>query len=111
MEEIWSFGPLRLLPGAHRLSYSCPHLLSGRLDRAYDVLIASAAADISLETLTDLGLCGLGLFLSRLYEAIIMPGVQKPHCRPCFSQKPSWIGCKLPSGARPSIVVTSLPSA
>src|SRR2546427_3107557 len=25
-----------------------------------------------------------------------MPGVQKPHCRPCFSQKPCWIGCRSP---------------
>src|SRR6266487_3805302 len=42
---------------------------------------------------------------------MIIPGVQKPHCRPCFSQKPSWIGCRPPSGASPSIVVTSQPSA
>src|SRR5689334_8796074 len=42
---------------------------------------------------------------------MIIPGVQKPHCRPCFSQKPSWIGCRPPSGASPSIVVTSEPSA
>jgi hypothetical protein len=40
-----------------------------------------------------------------------MPGVQKPHCSPCFSQKPSWIGCSLPSLAMPSMVVIWAPSA
>ena len=42
---------------------------------------------------------------------MIMPGVQKPHCRPCFSQKPSWMGWSLPSLASPSIVRMSAPSA
>src|SRR5882672_2456383 len=41
---------------------------------------------------------------------MIMPGVQKPHCRPCFSQKPCWIGCSSPSLASPSIVMMSAPS-
>src|SRR5512138_845935 len=40
-----------------------------------------------------------------------MPGVQKPHCRPCFSQKPSWSGCSLPPSATPSIVSIVAPSA
>jgi len=29
---------------------------------------------------------------------MIMPGVQKPHCSPCFSQKASWIGCSFDRG-------------
>src|SRR5213594_3579358 len=42
---------------------------------------------------------------------MIMPGVQKPHWSPCFSQKPCWIGCSSPFLARPSIVVMVAPSA
>ena len=43
---------------------------------------------------------------------MIMPGVQKPHCRPCFSQNAFWSGCSAPSpAAMPSIVVTLAPSA
>src|SRR5262245_62398195 len=47
---------------------------------------------------------------------MIIPGVQKPHCRPCCSQNASCIGCSpspsLPcSGASPSIVTTVPPSA
>jgi hypothetical protein len=37
---------------------------------------------------------------------MIMPGVQKPHCRPCSSQKPVCSGCNF-ALARPSMVVTS----
>src|SRR6185312_4386630 len=39
-----------------------------------------------------------------------MPGVQKPHCRPCSCLNPSWIGCSSLALARPSTVVTSRPS-
>src|SRR6201996_2716876 len=43
---------------------------------------------------------------------MIMPGVQKPHCRPWCSRKASCIGCSgAPSAASPSIVFTSWPSA
>ena len=42
---------------------------------------------------------------------MIIPGVQNPHWRPCFSQKPCWSGCRPSPGAIPSIVVTLLPSA
>src|SRR5215469_10443716 len=43
---------------------------------------------------------------------MIMPGVQKPHCRPWCSRKASCIGCSgAPSGASPSMVFTSWPSA
>ncbi len=41
----------------------------------------------------------------------IMPGVQKPHWRPCSCQKPSWTGWSWPSFSSPSTVVTSRPSA
>src|SRR6266404_3904614 len=43
---------------------------------------------------------------------MIMPGVQKPHCKPWCSRNASCIGCSgAPSGARPSMVLTSCPSA
>ncbi len=43
---------------------------------------------------------------------MIIPGVQNPHWRPCFSQNAFWSGCRAPSApAMPSIVVTSVPSA
>ena len=43
---------------------------------------------------------------------MIMPGVQKPHCRPWFSRNASCIGCSgAPSAASPSMVSTSAPSA
>src|SRR5208283_3972109 len=40
-----------------------------------------------------------------------MPGVQKPHCNPCFSINALCKGCKSPSFAKPSIVSISLPFA
>ena len=43
---------------------------------------------------------------------MIMPGVQKPHCRAWFSWNACCIGSSVPSSASsPSIVVTSPPSA
>src|ERR1700736_4375143 len=43
---------------------------------------------------------------------MIMPGVQKPHCRPWCSRNASCIGCSgAPSAASPSMVLTSCPSA
>src|SRR5450432_1680597 len=43
---------------------------------------------------------------------MIMPGVQKPHCSPWCSRNASCIGCSgAPSAARPSMVLTSCPSA
>src|SRR5688572_3910987 len=41
---------------------------------------------------------------------MIIPGVQKPHCRPWCSRNACCIGCSLPSAARPSMVVTLEPS-
>src|SRR5271169_4993056 len=35
---------------------------------------------------------GFLFFCSRTYDDISMPGVQKPHCRPCSSLKPSCKG-------------------
>ena len=40
-----------------------------------------------------------------------MPGVQKPHCRPCSCLNAAWIGWSCPSWSSPSTVVTSRPSA
>src|SRR5215469_13702758 len=41
-----------------------------------------------------------------------MPGVQKPHCSPCISRKPSCIACRVPSAlAMPSMVRISTPFA
>ena len=42
---------------------------------------------------------------------MIMPGVQKPHWRPCFSQNACCRGWSAVAGRRPSIVVTLPPSA
>ena len=42
---------------------------------------------------------------------MIMPGVQKPHWSPCFSQKAVWSGCRSSPVAMPSIVFTVDPSA
>ena len=42
---------------------------------------------------------------------MIMPGVQKPHWRPCWSQNACWSGWRLAPSAIPSIVLISRPSA
>src|SRR5438309_924557 len=42
---------------------------------------------------------------------MIIPGVQKPHWRPCSSQNAFCRGCSVDPLARPSIVVTWAPSA
>src|SRR6266478_1156533 len=59
---------------------------------------------------------GLGFVRNNSTDARIIPGVQKPHCSPCFSQNPSCNGCKPlpfvgPSEETPSMVVTSEPDA
>ena len=46
---------------------------------------------------------------SSSWAARIIPGVQKPHCRPCLFQKLSWSGWSCSPSASPSIVVTSAP--
>ena len=41
---------------------------------------------------------------------MIIPGVQKPHCRPWHSLNAACMGCSVPSAcASPSMVVTSAP--
>ena len=42
---------------------------------------------------------------------MIIPGVQKPHWRAWHSWKAACTACRLPSSARPSMVVTSCPLA
>src|ERR1700730_7538057 len=55
---------------------------------------------------------GHGLSASRPMTAIRKPGVQNPHCSPWHSWNARCTGCRAaPSGARPSTVVTSWPSA
>ena len=77
-----------------------------------DVVVAGAAADVALDGVADLARrSGPGSRSRRSAAAMIMPGVQKPHWRPCFSQNAFWSGCSSPSVARPSIVVTLDPSA
>ena len=44
-------------------------------------------------------------------DSMIMPGVQKPHWRPCWSQNACWSGWSLPPTSMPSMVVISAPSA
>ena len=64
-----------------------------------------------LDALADLVLVRSGLSPSRSTACMIIPGVQNPHCRAWHSLKAFWTGCSCPSRARPSIVVTSPPSA
>src|ERR1700694_2143138 len=52
-----------------------------------------------------------GLLTSRWRAHIIIPGVQKPHWRPCSSMKPCWMGSRSPLLASPSTVRISRPSA
>ncbi len=54
---------------------------------------------------------GSGVRASRAVAVIIMPGVQKPHCRPCSWKKPSCTGCSTPPCSSPSTVATAAPSA
>ena len=42
---------------------------------------------------------------------MIIPGVQKPHWRPCWSQNACWSGWSVAPSAMPSIVLISAPSA
>src|SRR5680860_971680 len=53
---------------------------------------------------------GFGLRSSNALVDMIMPGVQYPHCKPCFSQNASWIGWYASPSASPSIVSIELPS-
>ena len=57
-----------------------------------------------------LALAGFGFSFNRLVAAMTMPGVQYPR-KPWFSMNACCIGCISPLVARPSMVVSSLPSA
>jgi hypothetical protein len=55
---------------------------------------------------------GLGFSFSSRCARMIMPGVQKPHCRPCIIRKPSCSAESEPSAlAMPSMVMISEPWA
>ena len=78
--------------------------------RVHDVLVAGATAQVTGQHVTDPRLVGSGSWASNSATDIRIPGVQKPHCRPCNSWKACWIGCREPSGrANPSTVPISRP--
>ncbi len=54
---------------------------------------------------------GSGFWSSSQRAVMIMPGVQKPHCRPWQAAKASCTGSRAPFLGRPSMVVTRRPSA
>src|SRR5262245_53659437 len=54
---------------------------------------------------------GSGFSCRSATEVSIIPGVQKPHWRPCSSRNATWIGCSSAPCCRPSTVVISRPSA
>ena len=54
---------------------------------------------------------GSGFWPSSQVACMIMPGVQKPHCRPCWSQKACWSGWRVAPAAMPSMVLIVAPSA
>src|SRR5918995_371620 len=53
---------------------------------------------------------GSGLRSSNALLTSIIAGVQNPHCKPCISLKPCWMGSSWPSCLRPSTVVMLRPS-
>ena len=52
-----------------------------------------------------------GVVSSSSTAVISIPGVQKPHCRPCFSQNASCSGCMSSALPSPSMVRISAPAA
>ena len=67
--------------------------LGGRADRADDVLVAGAPADLPGDRLADLAPpTGPGSRSSSQRAVIIIPGVQNPHCRPWQSMNPCCTG-------------------
>ena len=89
----------------HRRALGRPERPRRLLDRLDDVHVARAPAEVAGDALADLGLGGLRVVRSSQAACMIMPGVQNPHCRPCWSQNACWSGCSPPTGARPSMVV------
>ena len=89
-------------------------MFSGRpLEYAlHDVVVAGAPAEIAVELVPDLRLRSARVALEDLaVRAMIMPGVQKPHCSPCFSSEALLDRMELAVLRQPSIVVTLAPSA
>ena len=87
--------------------HSGPRHLAGRLlDRRDDVLVARAAAEVALQRRARISSSDSSPSACSMMSiaAIIIPGVQKPHWRPCCSWNARWIGCSSPfaPGPRPS---------
>ena len=81
-------------PKMRRAHSRPPIAAGGRLHGAHDVLVAGAAAQVALQAVADLlGRRDCGVCFSSSWVAKIIPGVQKPHCRPCLSQNASCSGC------------------
>jgi hypothetical protein len=53
---------------------------------------------------------GLLVLLSRAAVAVSQPGVQYPHCMAPISSQACCTGCRIPSSAKPSTVVTRWPA-
>src|SRR5437763_14091365 len=54
---------------------------------------------------------GFGWSATKAWPTSIIPGVQNPHCSPCFSLNACWIGLSEPLVLSPSTVLTDRPSA
>ena len=80
-----------------------PRMLVGRpQDGLDDVLVAGAAAEVARQGPADLVLGRVGVARRAApWRVIIIPGVQNPHCSPCSSLKPSWIGCSSLAAGQP----------
>ena len=88
-------------------------LLGGRGQHGPDdVVVAGAAAEVAFQALPHLlPRSGAGSPPAGWSAAITMPGVQKPHCRPCSSRNACCTGSSCRPAARPSAVVTVRPLA
>ena len=80
---------------------------SRRPYRLDDRLVPGAPAEVAAERRRIAAGSGSGSRASRSTAVRIIPGVQKPHCRPWCSTKACWSGWSSSSAPRPSIVVTS----
>ena len=76
-----------------------------------DLRVAGAAADLAGDRLADLRVGRVRVASSSARAVSIIPGVQKPHCRPCSSMKPCCTGSSTPSTSSPSTVRISCPAA
>ena len=86
-------------------------MLGRPLDGAHDRGVAGAPADLPGDRLPDRLLVRVGVAVQQGRAVIIIPGVQKPHCRPWQRMKPSCTGSSWPFTARPSTVRTLWPEA